>query len=232
MTCGIYLIKNNKTGQMYIGQSIDIERRFNEHCKKYNNELKIDKAINEYGQENFSLIIIERLPYTRDLLISQEKYWIKHFDTYENSFHYNNSPGGQYSVNKKSNIATIIKNGFRRGNRTYSISYQGKKFFRTESRLVLEEILEFFFDNNLKLLPKYTIDTFKKEGREFIKKNMGGQNAKFCLWYKIEEAGGIDFLRKEKKQGKTQFQIANNFNFSPHVIYNYLDDQGLCWGTL
>ena len=42
---------------------------------------------------------------------------------------------------------------------------------------------------------------------------------------------GINFLKKEKKQGKTQFQTVSNFNFSA-IVVNYLDDQGLCWGTL
>lgn len=43
---------------------------------------------------------------------------------------------------------------------------------------------------------------------------------------------GINFLKKEKKQGKAQFQVANNFNFSTGAIYNYLYSQGLCWGAL
>ena len=28
MTCGIYMIKNKKTGQIYIGQSVNIEKRY------------------------------------------------------------------------------------------------------------------------------------------------------------------------------------------------------------
>ena len=42
---------------------------------------------------------------------------------------------------------------------------------------------------------------------------------------------GINFLKKEKKQGKTQFQAVSSFNFSA-IVVNYLNDQGLCWGTL
>lgn len=36
MTCGIYKITNNINGKIYIGQSIDIERRFKQHLKKSN----------------------------------------------------------------------------------------------------------------------------------------------------------------------------------------------------
>lgn len=33
MACGVYMIKHKNTGQMYIGQSIDIEKRFKQHCE-------------------------------------------------------------------------------------------------------------------------------------------------------------------------------------------------------
>ena len=42
---------------------------------------------------------------------------------------------------------------------------------------------------------------------------------------------GIDFLKKGKKQGKTQFQVVSNFNFSA-IVVNYLDDQDLSWRIL
>ena len=32
VTCGIYVIKNKKTGQMYVGQSTNVEGRFKSHC--------------------------------------------------------------------------------------------------------------------------------------------------------------------------------------------------------
>lgn len=52
-SCGIYSITNKKTGQKYIGQSIHIERRFEQH--KYNKKpvTYIDRAINKYNIESF-----------------------------------------------------------------------------------------------------------------------------------------------------------------------------------
>ena len=38
MTCGIYKITCNETGQCYIGQSIDIEKRWNKHYRRFNKE--------------------------------------------------------------------------------------------------------------------------------------------------------------------------------------------------
>ena len=83
VTLGIYMIKNKKTGQMYIGQSKNIERRFREHC----NVASIDVAIANEGMDNFDFIILEET--TKDKLIEREKYWIQYYNTYHNSSHYN-----------------------------------------------------------------------------------------------------------------------------------------------
>ena len=58
--CGIYLIENKTTGQKYIGQSTKILERWKKHCSgQYDNKSKIDRAIQKYGIQNFSLKINE-----------------------------------------------------------------------------------------------------------------------------------------------------------------------------
>ena len=61
--CGIYKITNIITDECYIGQSVDIYKRWNDHCKC---GLGIDtppgnklyKAIQEYGLENFTFELL------------------------------------------------------------------------------------------------------------------------------------------------------------------------------
>ena len=62
---GIYTITNNVTGKLYIGESLDIYRRWHdEHIpqlrknRHYNKELQND--FNKYGEENFCFEILER----------------------------------------------------------------------------------------------------------------------------------------------------------------------------
>ena len=91
-SCGIYSITNKKTGQTYIGQSIHIERRFEQH--KYNKKpiTYIDRAINKYGADNFEFKILEECKPTE--LNKLEKKYIKKYNTYKSKNHYNLTSGG------------------------------------------------------------------------------------------------------------------------------------------
>ncbi len=84
--CGIYKIENKKTGQIYIGQSTDIQRRFKRHCSV----LPVDLAIANEGVENFDFTTIEQVSF--DKLIERESYWIDYYNTL-NSNHYNRCKG-------------------------------------------------------------------------------------------------------------------------------------------
>lgn len=110
MTCGIYLIKNIKTGRKYIGQSIDIERRWKEH-KKYQNEghSYIDNSIKKYNSNIFELSIIYECENNVELLNELEKYYIWKYNTFEDKNHYNLTPGGDFAPMKISEIADKLK---------------------------------------------------------------------------------------------------------------------------
>lgn len=99
--CGIYLIENKTTGQKYIGQSTKILERWKKHCSgQYDNKSRIDRAIQKYGIQNFSLKIITQLPNIQQILDAHEIYWIKFYNTYHDESHYNLTPGGGFSPMK------------------------------------------------------------------------------------------------------------------------------------
>lgn len=58
MTCGIYKIENLINGKVYIGQSIEIEKRWQKHLNAKDDFL-IHKALRKYGKANFSFSILE-----------------------------------------------------------------------------------------------------------------------------------------------------------------------------
>lgn len=65
MASGIYMIKNKKTGQMYIGQSKHIKRRWVDHkyelVRGIHANTFLQNSWNKYGEDNFSFSIIEEV---------------------------------------------------------------------------------------------------------------------------------------------------------------------------
>lgn len=87
----IYIIKNNINDKVYIGQSLNAQKRFLEHCKgNYDNSL-IDAAIQKYGKEHFYYEILESQIENYN---EREKYWIKQYNSL-NPLGYNLLEGGQ-----------------------------------------------------------------------------------------------------------------------------------------
>jgi group I intron endonuclease len=103
---GIYCIRNSVTGMEYIGQSIDIRRRINDHFReaynprKYEYSSHLGRAIRKYGKESFvasTLILCEH-----ERLDELEKAEIsKHGTLFPKG--YNFQPGGYCGMRDKPN---------------------------------------------------------------------------------------------------------------------------------
>lgn len=88
--CGIYKITNVINNHCYIGQSIDIKSRLNQHlAMRY--EATIYRAFKKYGLENFVFEIIELC--LKEKLNEREIYWIAKYDSHNNG--YNMTDGGE-----------------------------------------------------------------------------------------------------------------------------------------
>ena len=80
---GIYKITNKVTNQFYIGQSIDIQRRFIEHkTPKANGNNRLHQDMKKYGIKNFEFKIIELCELSE--LSERELYFIKKLNPYYN----------------------------------------------------------------------------------------------------------------------------------------------------
>lgn len=93
---GIYKITNKINGKCYIGQSIDIEKRWKDHqlpCRQTgkSSNYPLYRAFKKYGLNNFNFSVIEECEL--DQLDIREQYWIKYYDSYNNG--YNATLGGQ-----------------------------------------------------------------------------------------------------------------------------------------
>ena len=102
MSVGIYSITNKVNGKVYIGQSINIERRWAEHKKHYDNKdgrcKKVEKDWHIYGKDTFEFKIIEIInidglsKYDRSFLLEyREHYYMCKYNSVKNGYNTPNS---------------------------------------------------------------------------------------------------------------------------------------------
>lgn len=93
---GIYKITNTINGKCYIGQSVNIEKRWIVHKRVYNNpnaheyDYHIYRAFRKYGIEQFKFEVIEECSIAD--LNQREIYWINYYNSYKDG--YNQTSGG------------------------------------------------------------------------------------------------------------------------------------------
>lgn len=98
MITGIYKITNQINGHYYIGQSVDIKKRFREHCfsavhpDNKDHSSPIHRALAKYGKDNFTFEVIEECP--KENLDERETFWINTLKATANG-NYNILLGGQ-----------------------------------------------------------------------------------------------------------------------------------------
>lgn len=107
---GIYKITNKVNNNSYIGQSVNIEKRWERHKISYKNEFDhnynnhLYRAMRKYGLENFTFEIIEIC--NQEELNNKERYYIEKYDTFFNG--YNLTLGGDSAVGKIDSKESII----------------------------------------------------------------------------------------------------------------------------
>ena len=103
---GIYKITNNINQHCYIGQSRDIQTRWNNEKIASNNKndksynYPLSRAFRKYGIQNFTFSILEECQIEE--LNEKEHYWIKKLNP-----EYNQTSGGDYQVHGKLNYSQV-----------------------------------------------------------------------------------------------------------------------------
>lgn len=98
---GIYKIENKINGKVYIGESLDIKRRWKEHIKDLDknkhHSYKLQEDWNKYGKDSFNFEVISKLDKTISnyidrfvLVIYENKYMIK-YDSLNNGYNLENT---------------------------------------------------------------------------------------------------------------------------------------------
>lgn len=179
--CGIYIIKNDINNKVYIGQSINIHKRIQEHfwkseCSKdvsYNSALHL--AIRKYGKEHFYYEILEECDVS--LLDEREREYIKQYNSISPNGYNILSGGQQYRTeqNKCIDCGKIIDKDAKRCRDCYN---KFQRHVEWPSRLELKKLIR-------------TI-SFEAIGRQF---NVNGNSVRhWCISY------NLPYKHKEIKQ--------------------------------
>ena len=109
MKTGVYKITNQANDKMYVGSAIDLMNRWYKHKSQLNknkhHSIKLQRAWNKYGVDNFKFEIIEECD--KEKLIEIEQYYIDLYDSYCNG--YNSNPTARNMLGFKHSEESKIK---------------------------------------------------------------------------------------------------------------------------
>ena len=115
IVCGIYMIQNLVNQKVYIGQSVDIYSRWDEHiCALrggYHANKHLQRSWNKHKEYNFEFSIVEKCDENK--LDEKEIYWITENDSYYNGYNQTKGGGGvrgfKHSDETKQKISNSLK---------------------------------------------------------------------------------------------------------------------------
>ncbi|QGZ15810.1 homing endonuclease [Acinetobacter phage vB_AbaM_Kimel] len=112
MESGIYKIENTKTGKCYVGSAKNFKSRWARHFKDLENgchsSIKLQRSYNKHGRDVFITCILEELPYSKDIIIDRENYWMQKLNSKENGYNIADAAFGD-TITHHPNRDEIIK---------------------------------------------------------------------------------------------------------------------------
>lgn len=224
MITGIYKYQNKINGKIYIGQSQDIERRFQQHLydaeKRPMESTGIDLAINKYGIENFTFEIIERCRVEE--LDDKEIFWINFYNSYADG--YNQSPGGRVLRGENHPKAILTLEQVWQLREAYKNHIKRSEAFKPflEQGITERALLKVW---NCENWNDIHIDVYTDENKLWHKKQIGNKNQKgLSSLDRAIKQEDIDLWRKEFENGLTINAIAKKYKHDNGTVEKYINN--------
>ena len=177
---GIYKVTNKINGKVYIGQSVDIGRRWREHMTA-KDDIYFHKAIQKYGVENFEWEVIEQCK--KKDLDEREIYWIEYYDSFNKG--YNCTKGGDSGPVMHGEVNPNWKGGITLDPEYSKQWYEANKEKRKEYD---KKQYKQWYETN-----KGKIKEYKEANKEKIKQQMKE-------WYEVNKDEKKEYYKKQYKQ--------------------------------
>ena len=210
--CGIYKVTNKVNSKVYIGQSVDIGRRWRTHMTA-KDDIYFHKAIQKYGVENFEWEVIEKCK--KSELDERESYWIEYYDSFNKG--YNCTRGGDGNSGEGSpNWKGGISSDPEYGKQWYEtnkeeLKKKQKEYYETNKEKRKEKMKEYskeYYEENKEKIKQYRKQYYEvnkekaKEYREANKEKIKQQQEEYYEAHKEE-------LKEKRKQRYLNQQLRN-----------------------
>lgn len=212
---GIYKIENKVNGKVYIGQSTNVEARWQHHIihltEHTHNNPHLQSAWNKYGPDNFSFSLVEECEY--DMLTEREQYWIEYYGGIESAETYNlrdANVGGHLSEQTREKLRQVGlgKEPWNKG-LTKDCDDRVKKYADTLSRLTMPDAVRIKIGDSVRQLhregiydysdmAKKRLATIKKNGT--IRKDKGTKRGSYSEYHCSRISEGKIKANEEKRK--------------------------------
>ena len=225
---GIYKVTNKINGKVYIGQSVDIGRRWCEHMNA-KDDIYFHKAIQKYGVDNFIWEVIEKCK--KSELDERESYWIEYYDSFNKG--YNCTKGGDVGPVMHGEDNPNWKGGISLDRSEYNKQYNkqySKQWYETNKDKIKEKAKEYRESNKDKIKEyreanKEELKKKQKEYREANKEKMKEKMKEYAKQYYEENKDKIKEKTKEyyeinKEKMKEYRRQRNKKSMKKNTLFN------------
>ena len=220
MSCGIYKITNLINNKIYIGQSINIEKRWAcEKCGNCNDHLT--RAFKKYGIDNFNFEIIEECQQSE--LNEKESYYIMLFKSFDEKNGYNMTLGGDangkytFELSKEKERQRFKR--YRENNKE-KIKQRNKEKYLKNIDNNRKKALERYYNNQEKRILSNKI--WKENNKDKVKL----QQKKYREEHKEELRAK---QKKYREEHKDKIKELERKNYSKHLEYINKKNKSICF---
>ena len=221
MTSGIYVIENMINNKKYIGQSVNVEKRLNNHKRMLVNNTHFNQhlqsSFNHYGLSDFNFRIIKEC--SEKDLDNWERWYIRVFNTQNRECGYNildgGAGGGCYTDEMKQKFSKM-----QIGEKNHMYGVTGKKhprYGKTHTNEVKQKLKELgqkrVGENN---------PFFGKKHSEETKQKISQANKGRNLWSDEDKQK----MRKERLKGYARIIKKGRCPYSHKQRYGLINDNG------
>lgn len=233
MSTGIYIIKNKINNKVYIGQSLNIERRWKQHLYSgisktaQDSYSKLHLAMKELGINNFYYEILEETE--QELLTSREDYYINFYDSIKNGYNYQSAKETTFkpSSGENNGRALLTEEDVKAIRTMYGEHIRFKEVYELYKGVISKRGLQKVW--RLETWKNIMPEVYTEENRLWHKTQACGNeqvkglnnSQKACSEEEIEN------IRNLRRQGISYRKIAEQVNRSYSVVYKYCKQVGL-----